>query len=200
MKKDTCRTRSVPQKTADKGKEALAYAKGTVIMMKEYLEAGKIRNTHGVKGALRAEHWCDSAEVFTSLQTLCFLQGEEYVGHKMLSASVMGDGSIMLRLEGVDTLEDASKFKNAVIYARREELPEQEDRIFIADIIGLDVVDAENGTRYGSLKDVMTGVAQEIYVVSTENGDKLMPAVKEFISEIVPDRAIYVRPIPGIFD
>lgn len=168
--------------------------------MKEYLEAGKIRNTHGVKGALRAEHWCDSADVFTSLHTLCFLQGGGYVRYNMLSASVMGDGSIMLRLEGIDTLEAAAGFKNAVIYALRNELPIPEDRIFIADIIGLDVIDADSGRRYGTLREVTTGGAQEIYVVSTENGDRLMPAVKQFISEIDPEKAIYVRPIPGLFD
>lgn len=168
--------------------------------MKEYLEAGKIRNTHGIKGAVKIEHWCDNAQVFTSLKNIYVNVGETYVCYPLSSVSVTGDGTIIATLEGVESFEDAAKLKNQVIYAQRSELPEYSDRVFIADIIGLDIVDADTGVKYGTLSDVTTGGAQEIYVVSTEKGERLMPAVKEFIAGVEPEKAIYVRPISGIFD
>lgn len=168
--------------------------------MKQYLEAGKIRNTHGVKGAVKIEHWCDDATVFTSLNNIYVKHDELYKRYKLLSSSVMGDGTIIAHLEGIETFEDAARLKNIVIFADRKEIPEQSDRVFIADIIGLPVIDADTNITYGNLKDVQSGAAQELYVIQTENGDKLMPAVKEFIVSIDCDKGIFIRPITGLFD
>ena len=168
--------------------------------MKKYLEAGKVRNTHGVKGAMKVEHWCDNAQIFAALPSVYTAFGDIYKEHKVVAASIAGDGTVILRLEDVNTFEDAARLKNTVLYADREALPDEPDRVYIADVIGLPVFDAESGEKYGTLADVTTTGAQELYVISTPDGEKLVPAVKEFIDRVELEKGIYIKPIPGLLD
>lgn len=168
--------------------------------MKKYLEAGKVRNTHGVKGAMKIEHWCDTAQIFATLPEVYTAYGDIYKAHKVVAASIAGDGTVILRLEDINTFEDAARLKNTVLYADREQLPDEPDRVYIADVIGLSVFDAETGERYGTLTDVTSTGAQELYVISTPNGEKLVPAVKEFIDRVELEKGVYIKPIPGLLD
>lgn len=168
---------------------------------KEYLEAGKVRNTHGVKGALKVEHWCDSAEIFTSLRAVYTKAAGLYKMHRIVTASLTGDGTVILRLEGIETFEDAARLKNSVLYAAREELPDEEDRVYIADILGLPVKDADDGTLYGELIDVSTPGTQELFEIKTPSGAiRYVPAVPMFIKRIELGDAVYIKPIPGLLD
>lgn len=167
-------------------------------MMEKYLECGFVQNTHGVKGLLRAVHYCDSEKVFCSLPAVYLKKGEEYLPRRVRSAAVHG-GVILLSLEGVDTLEDAVLYKNKTLYAAREDLPEPKGAYFIADLIGLPVIDARTGRVYGTLSDVVNHGASDVYEVKTETGAALIPAVPEFVARIEPERGIFVTPIEGMF-
>ena len=147
-------------------------------MKKAYLECGKIINTHGVVGAVKIDPWCDSPEVLASLKTVYFLNGNEYVGKKILKASVF-KCFVIATLEGVNDIDTAALLKETVIYAAREDLPLGDGDYFIADLVGLPVIDAENGTVYGTLAGVINTGASDIYEIDTENGQKMMPAVAE---------------------
>lgn len=168
--------------------------------MKKYLEAGKIRNTHGVKGAVKVEHWCDTPQIFASLPAVYTAFGEIYKEHKIVSASIAGDGTLIVRLEDANTFEEAAKLKNVVLYADREDLPQRPDRIYIADVIGMAVIDAVTGEKYGTVADVTTTGVQELYVVSTPNGEKLIPAVNAFIDHVDFAEGVFIKPIPGLLD
>ena len=65
---------------------------------------------------------------------------------------------------------------------------------------GLPVIDAETKNVYGTLGDVINTGASDIYVIKTENGEKMMPAVPEFVKEVDTEVGIFVTPIEGIFD
>ena len=168
-------------------------------MKKAYLECGKIINTHGVVGAVKIDPWCDSPEVLASLKKVYFLNGNEYVGKKILKASVF-KRFVIATLEGVNDIDTAALLKETVIYAAREDLPLGEGDYFIADLVGLPVIDAENGTVYGTLAGVINTGASDIYEIDTENGQKMMPAVAEFVKEVDTEKGIFVKVIPGMFD
>ena len=87
-----------------------------------------------------------------------------------------------------------------MLYADRAQLPDAPDRVYIADVIGLPVFDAVSGEKYGTLADVTTTGVQELYVISTPDGEKLVPAVKEFIDRVDLEKGIYIKPIPGLLD
>jgi len=164
--------------------------------MKQFIEIGKIINTHGVKGAIKVEPWCDSPSVLSKMKRVYFApknSGDGFKETAVLSGSVQKD-KVLLALDGIDTVDAAIALKNTVIYANREDIPIKEGSFLIADLIGLDVIDANSGRVYGRLTDVIQGGSGDIYDIKTENGSALMPAVKEFVEEIKLDSGIYSTP------
>lgn len=168
-------------------------------MKKEFLECGKICSAHGVCGILKAEPWCDSPRVLSSLSHIYFKNGDSYEPRAVKSASVSG-AFVLLGVEGIDSRESAQALKNTVIYAKRADIPVPVGRVLIADMIGLDVIDADTGRVYGTLTDVTDGVRHQIYTVKTEKGEVLFPAVKEFLEEIDTERGVFIHVIPGFFE
>ena len=76
----------------------------------------------------------------------------------------------------------------------------KEGSVFIADMIGLPVIDSNTGKAYGTLKDVNNLGASDLYVITTENGERMIPAVPEFVQKVDIESGIYVTPIPGLLD
>lgn len=168
-------------------------------MKQKYLECGKIINTHGVRGDVKLESYCDSPEILRDLTRVFWKEKDGYREVKVLHASVFKE-FVLMNLEGVADFDAAIALKGKIVYAAREDLPIEEGAYFIADLIGLPVVDADSGKVYGTLKTVDNYGASDIYTVKTESGDRMMPAVEEFVDRVVPLEGIYIRPIEGMFD
>ena len=168
-------------------------------MKKKYLECGKICSAHGVRGVLKVEPWCDSPQVLTKLKKIYFENGGSYEEREVLSASSSA-GMVLMTVSGIDSRESAQALKNTVIYADREDIPVPDGRVLIADMIGLDVIDADSGRVYGTLTDVTDGVRHQIYTIKTPKGEVLFPAVKEFLREIDTERGVFIHVIEGFFD
>ena len=168
-------------------------------MKQAYLECGKIINTHGFRGTVKMESWCDSPDVLAELKCLYFLENGNYRPCRVLRASVFRQ-FVLADLEGVDSEEKANSLRQCVVFAAREDLPLYEGDHFIVDLIGLPVKDADTKERIGTLTNINTSGAVDLYIVRTEIGEYMVPAVPEFIVEIDSDDAVYVRPIPGLLD
>lgn len=166
-------------------------------MKKDYLECGKIINTHGFRGTVKLEHRCDSPEVLASLKTLFFSENGNYRPVRVLHASVFRQ-FVLMELEGVETEETANRLRNTVVYAKRSDIPLEEGDVFIADLLDLPVKHADTGELLGVLADVDTRSARALYLVRTKDGEFLVPAVDEFVVRIDVEDAIYIRPIPGL--
>ena len=157
--------------------------------MKEYVEAGRIVNTHGVNGEVKIEVWLDSPEYFRSFKRL-YLNGEE---KKILSARVH-KSFVIARLDGVEDLNAAMALKGKTVEILRADAHLKEGEFFVQDILGFRVVD-EQGTEIGRLVDAEETPASMIY------GEKehLIPAVREFILSIDAEREeIRVHLIEGM--
>ena len=165
----------------------------------KYLECGKIINTHGVKGAVKAESWCDSPEILADLERIYTEEKGRVVEYKVVKGSVFKQ-FVLFELEGVFGMDAALEMKNKVIYASRDDIELEEGDYFIADLIGLPVIDADSGREYGKITDIINTGASDIYVIKTEKGESMMPAVEEFVKEIDPEKGIFVRPIEGMFE
>lgn len=165
----------------------------------KYLECGKIVNTHGVKGGLKLESWCDTPQDLASLKKVYFKDGAEYKMHKVKKASIFKQ-FVLFELEGINNIDIAMTLKGRVVFANRDDISIDEDAFFIADIIGLDVIDLESGEKIGTLSDVLNLGASDLYEINTKNGKKLIPAVPEFIKEIDLEKGIFVSLIEGMLD
>jgi 16S rRNA processing protein RimM len=109
----------------------------------------------------------------------------------------------VLKLEGVDTVEAAKSMKNTVLYMKRADVNLPEGKWFISELIGCSVLDADNeGISYGTLKDVDSGAANDIwYILTPDEKEVLIPAIKDVVIKCdVADNKVYIRPLRGLFD
>jgi len=165
--------------------------------MKKYLEAGKIVNTHALNGYVKFQSWCDSLQIAAGIKTFYLKSGEEL----SVANSSVHQNVVLIKFEGVDSFEDAIKLKDKILYCDREVIPLAEGSHFISDLLGLNIIDADNGTHYGVLKDILKHTANDIYEI--EKPDKTLayvPVVKEFVIDIDLDKGIFIRPIEGMFE
>ena len=141
-------------------------------MKKPYLECGKIINTHGFRGTVKLESWCDAPQILAELPRLWFEEKGSYRAVEVLRASVFRQ-FVLMDLAGVESEEAADRLRNTVVYAAREDLPLEDGDHFIVDLIGLDVKDADTGAVIGSVANVDTRGARDLYIVKTERGEQL---------------------------
>lgn len=167
-------------------------------MLKPYLEAGKITGTQGIRGEVRVEPWCDSPEALCRLKRLYFDEGAQE--RRVVSARTQKRMAV-LKLEGIDSIEQADQYRGRILYARREDFKLEPGRHFIQDLLGLTVKDADSGKTYGSLTDVLKTGANDVYEVTSPEGKTyLVPAIPLVVKEIRLEEEIRIRPIEGIFD
>ncbi len=168
--------------------------------IQKYLECGKAVSTHGVRGTLKLECYCNDAETLAKLRRMYVkLQNNEYVPMKV-RASAVQKNMVLVTFDNIKTVEEAIKYKGTIFYADRDDISRKKDDVFIADILGLDIIDETTNEKYGVLKDVISPAGRDIYVVSDVNGGEFMiPVVKEFIRNIdVENGYISVHLIEGM--
>lgn len=167
-------------------------------MLKKYLEAGKIVGTHGIRGEVRVDTWCDSPLFFSKLKKVYLKNGETELSVK----SRPHKNIAIMKIDGIDTIEAADKYLGKVVYMDREHANLPKDTIFIADLIGLEVLDCDDNKLYGKISDVFKTGANDVYEVTDEDGKKyLVPVIDDVVKEINPlEGFVKIEPMKGIFD
>ena len=136
-----------------------------------YIEAGEIVTTHGVRGEIKLLSWLDSPEMLCEFDR-CRISGREYV---MDSVRVQKTCNLV-KLRGVDTMEDAQKLRGKTMELYREDI--SDELIFAAELVDVEVF--ADGASIGKIKEVLDYPGNSVYVVQGER-EYLIPAVKEFI-------------------
>lgn len=168
-------------------------------MKKQFLEIGKIVNTHGLGGVVKVMPWCDSAEFLCEFETL--YRGKDRIPMEIERASVQKHIAL-IKFVGVDTPEAANALRNAVLYMNRDDVELDDDTYFIQDLQGMRVVDADDGREYGILHDVLQTGANDVYEVQPPEGNMLLvPVIPEVVLNVDFDAGtITIRPLKGLFD
>ena len=163
-------------------------------MKNKFLEAGQIVNTHGIQGELKIVPWADSPEFLCGFDVF-YIDGAPV---KVLGARAH-KGNILVRLAGVGDINAAMRLKGRTVEIDRTGVALPEGRHFIADLMGLEVRDADSGEVLGTVADVLTPPAHEVYVVKGGKHSYMIPAVDEFLVESnVEGGYIRVRLIEGM--
>lgn len=160
--------------------------------LNDFIEAGKIINTHGVAGELKIEVWLDSPSFMKGFKRF-YIDGKEYA----VRAARVFKGFLLASLEGIEDMNAALSLKEKTVYILRGDARLPKGAYFLCDIIGSEVSD-ESGKKIGVLEEIMESPAQPIYVVRGET-EHLIPAVPEFImSTDLSKRKIIVHLIEGM--
>ena len=158
----------------------------------QYIEAGRIVNTHGVAGEVKIEVWLDSPEFMRRFKRI-------YIGAQeteVLSARAH-KGFLIAKLRDVEDVNAAMRLKGKTVTIDREDARLPKGAFFLQDIIGASVVDQE-GKTVGTLTDIMETPASRIYVVKGET-EHLIPVVPEFVMSTDAEAGIItVRLIDGM--
>lgn len=166
--------------------------------MKKYLEAGKIVSTHALKGEVKIQPWCDSAEFLCEFDVLYFEKGRKQIE---IERSRPHKNMVIAKIKGIDTPEQANTLRNKILYLDRDDVELEEGCYFIQDLIGLEVLDADDNSKvYGKLADVMETGANDVYTVRQADGKEfLIPAIPQVVIETDIDNGrMFIRPLEEI--
>ena len=166
--------------------------------MEQLLETGKIVTLHALKGEVKVEPWCDSPELLAEFDEL-YLDGRWV---KVERARVQ-KRMVIMKLEGYDTPEEAAKLIGKVLYIDRDQLELDEGTYFIADLIGMKVIDADDPEKvYGTLTQVSETGANDVYHILFADGvTRYIPAIPlVVISTDVENKVMTIRPLEGLFE
>lgn len=169
-------------------------------MRLSYLELGRIVGTHGVKGEMKAESWCDSPDFFKNFSTVYF--GKSGEDPHTLKSSRPHKNMVLITIDGIDNMDKAEALRGQVLYVKREDAPLDDSTVFVAELIGCTVADADDPSKvYGKVTDVSNSGAQDIWYIKNGSREYLMPNIPGIVEKTdVENDLILVRPIPGIFD
>ena len=158
----------------------------------QYLEIGKIVNTHGIRGEVRIQPWADSPEFLLRFKTF-YIDGAPV----RVRAARVHKGCVIALFDGAEDVNAAMGLKNKTLCIDRADARLPKGSFFLADILGARVV-AEDGAEIGTLADTLDLPGQRVYVVRGER-EHLIPAVPEFILHTDADAGVItVRLIEGM--
>lgn len=167
--------------------------------MKRFLEIAKITSTHGIRGEVRCTYYCDTPDVLCSFEELYLDRGAKKITAENAYPHKSG---VIMKLEGVDSIEDARPLIGKMLYIDREDAQLGEDVFFIQDMIGLTVKDCDTGEVYGRISEVYQNGAADVFSIKKEDGRELMfPNISEVvISTDIEGGEMLIRPLKGLFN
>ena len=167
--------------------------------MEEYLEIGQIVNTNGLKGTLKVKPLTDDITRFEDLETVYIQKGKELVEFTIQEVKY-SKNMVLLKLEGIDNIEEAEKYKNFYLKINREDAVElEEDSYFIVDIIGCEVY-TESQELLGKVIDVFPTGSNDVYTVKNSEGKEiLLPAIEDVIKDVdIKNKKIIIHLMEGL--
>ena len=158
-------------------------------MRLEFLEAGEIVTTHGVRGEMKIYPWSDGPEFLMDFERV-IIDKKVYTVESCRVQKTCN----LLKLEGIDTVEDAQKLRGKTVEVFREDAPA--DLIFVPELIGMDVI--ADGVKIGKIADVLDYPGNKVYVIEGEH-QYMVPAVKQFVlSTDMDSNVIQIHLIEGM--
>ncbi|MCR5355913.1 MAG: ribosome maturation factor RimM [Lachnospiraceae bacterium] len=167
--------------------------------MEDKLQVGILSSTHGVHGEMKVFPTTDDAKRFKKLKNVLLDSGSGFIDLTIEGVKFFKQ-FVIVKFKDYDSINDIEKYKGRSIYVTRENAVKlSADEYFIADLIGMEVVDEEGG-RIGELKDVMETGANDVYVIKRDEGDELLlPAIKQCILSVdTADNVMKVHVLKGL--
>ncbi len=177
-----------------------------MIEQKDITPIGKFQKTHALKGELNALLDIE-AEYFLEGNALIVEIDGTFVPFYSKSIRSKGQTSFLIKLDGIDTEEEAKPFVNKVIYASKQQLAPffeltEEEIINDDELLGYTIVDIDNKEPIGTIIDIDSSTSNLLFIIESPEGKKIfIPAVDDFIKEIDDKKRIILMSLPtGLID
>ena len=168
----------------------------------DMFRVGVYSNTHGIKGEIKVFPTTDNISRFDYLKEIVMDCGKEGMKNFEVSGCRYFKNMVIMKIKGIDNINDIEKYKGADIYVTRENAqPLEEDEFYIADILDADVY-TDEGEKIGTITDCMQTGANDVFVVKMNNGkEALFPVIKDCVLDIDTNvKKVTVHIMPGLLD
>lgn len=158
--------------------------------MEELFKVGKVGKTHGLKGEFKVIPMTQDVNNYKRYESV-IIKGEE---RKIESVKFQKD-RVILKLEGINSIEEAETFKNQIIEVPRDKEPNlEEDEFYVRDLIGIHVFDTL-GNDLGEIYDIIETKNNDVYWIRKPK-ELLIPVLKDIVLDIDLDKEkITIRPV-----
>ena len=168
-------------------------------MIKQFIETGRIVGTHGVRGEMRLEVWADSPAFLSGMKRLYLSeQGDKQIS---LLAARPHKNICILKVKGVDTIEEAEKYRGKVVYINRDDKKLEKGRYYIQDLIGCKVFHHETEKELGYICEVTQTGANDVWHIKSGENEYLIPVIPDVVRMVdVEKEMVRIVPLRGIFE
>ena len=169
--------------------------------MDDMLRVGVLTSTHGIRGEVKVFPTTDDPARFKELDRVYVDMGKEKIPLEIQKVRFFFF-FLILKIKGYDNIDQVAPYRSRNLLITRDQAVElQEDEYFIGDLIGLEVI-MEDGTKLGTVRDVLQTGANDVYIVDTVNDKELLiPATHECVMEINPEEGFMkVHLLEGLLD
>ncbi len=166
----------------------------------DFISIGRIVKNQGNKGELRVVPLTDFPERFQLLERVFLKQNGDLL-EKRIENLRYHKKFVILKLDGVNNIEEALGLKDSLVQIPGDEILElEEGHFYIDQLIGFNVITVEN--KYlGELTSIITTGGTDVYRVDGEEKEYMIPAAKEIITQIdIETSTIIIDPIPGLLE
>ena len=167
------------------------------------LKVGKIVNTHSLKGEVKVISSTDfEEERFKKGSKLLITRGNQLIREVVVQSYRNHKNFLLVKFEGIDSVEEAEKLKNLQIKIDSDEVGElEENEFYFHEIIGCQVFD-ENDRNLGEIIDILTPGANDVWVVKGEEGKEiLIPYIEDVVKKIdITNKKVNIEVMEGLID
>ncbi|HHV61886.1 MAG TPA: 16S rRNA processing protein RimM [Firmicutes bacterium] len=173
-------------------------------MVDRFIQIGRITAPQGIKGEVRVMPFTDFPERFIGLERVWVGPDPESTRELEIESTRLHKRFILVKFAGISSIDEAGRLRGLAIYVPHEQavrLPP--GRYFIHDIIGLDVL-LTTGERIGRVAEVMTGEANDVYIVRADEEagrgrEILVPATRDIVKDIdIAGKRMVIEPRKGL--
>lgn len=167
-------------------------------MIIKFIECGKIVNTHGIKGEVKINPWCDSPDFLANFKVLYL--DKDGSSHLNVEKSRAANNVVITKFENINSVEDAEKIRDTVVYIKRDDVG-LNGRHFVQELKGCNVYHTENNEFLGVVTDIIQLPANDVWQITNDDKDYLLPAIDDVIISVdVENEKVVINPMKGIFD
>lgn len=169
--------------------------------MEDILQVGVIASTHGIKGEVKVFPTTDDVKRFKRLKEVILDTGKEQITLEIEGVKFFKQFAI-LKFKGIDNIDDVVKYRQRSLYVTRENAVRlSKDEYFVADLMGLKIRNEED-REIGVLKDVLETGANDVYIITLNDGrELLLPAIKQCVLAVDMEAGyVKIHILEGLLD